>query len=160
MNYKEPAKRRDWQVMREKITQAFIELYREKQQSPTNAELAKRVGVSERTVVRHLKEINFSDFFSEQRANFAPLAGNVMMAIYNSAIKGSTSAQKLMLQIVFEWAEPKEFRLPEPTDKELTDEDFKKMERGFELLIDQKIRERGFEAKYGPRPGYPQASAS
>ena len=140
MDTKQPTRRRDWQSMQQKVSDAFIRLYRENQKHPTNAELAKEVGVSERTVARHLKSINFTDYFSDQRHIFAPLMSNVMMSIYNSAIKGSPKAQKLMLQIVFGWAEPKSYEQPEITTPEATEEELAEIERGVELLL--KMRER------------------
>lgn len=140
MDYDNTPRRRDWQSMQQKVSDAFIRLYRENQKQPTNAELAREIGVSERTIVRHLKSIDFADYFSNQRHIFAPLMSNVMMSIYNSAIKGSPKAQKLMLQIVFGWAEPKSYEQPEITTSEATEEELAEMERGVELLL--KMRER------------------
>lgn len=90
--------------------------------------------------MRHLKLIDFADYFSNQRHIFAPLMSNVMMSIYNSAIKGSPKAQKLMLQIVFGWAEPKSNKQLEIMTPEATEEELAEMERGIEMLL--KMRER------------------
>lgn len=140
MNENNTTRRRDWQSMQQKIAKAFIELYRENQKQPTNAELAKTLGVSERTVARHLKAIDFGDYFAEQRHVFAPMMSNVMMSIYNSAIKGKAPAQKLMLQIVFGWAEPKSYEQPEHQTGETSEKELAELERGIELLV--KMRER------------------
>lgn len=149
MNDKTTKRRRDWQSLQQKIGEVFIRLYRENQRQPTNAELAKDVGVSERTIARHLTTIDLADYFSEQRSILAMMAPNVMMAIYNSALKGSAKAQKLILQIVFEWAEPKSFEQPVTDKPELTDEDIQNMERGIELLVEMKLRNRGRNAQNG-----------
>lgn len=148
MNENDINRRRDWQVIRQKISEAFIRYYREHQKQPTNAELAKEIGVSERTVIRHLKTINFSDFFEEQRSAFAPMMPNVMLSIYNSAMKGKVSAQKLMLQLVFNWAEPKLFEQPETVTKQATDEELANIERGIELLLDMRQRQKEYDTKY------------
>lgn len=149
MNDKTTKRRRDWQSLQQKIAEVFIRLYRENQRQPTNAELAKEVGISERTIARHLATIDVADYFSKQRSVLAMMAPNVMMAIYNSALKGSAKAQKLILQIVFEWAEPKSFEQPVTDKPELTDEDIQNMERGIELLVEMKLRNRGRNAQNG-----------
>ena len=148
MNDNTTKRRRDWQSLQQKIGDVFIRLYRENQRQPTNAELAKEVGVSERTIVRHLATIDLADYFSEQRGILAMMAPNVMMAIYNSALKGSARAQKLILQIVFEWAEPKSFEQPEKTSKQATEAELADIERGIELLLDVRQRQKDFDAKY------------
>ena len=86
---------------------------------------------------------------TEQRKAFAPLMENVMISIFNSAMKGSTRAQKLMLQIVFEWAEPKSFEQPVMDKPELTNEEIENMERGIELLVEMELRNRGRKAQNG-----------
>lgn len=143
MDTTQVTRRRDWQLMQRKIARAFIDLYRQNKQEPSNAELAKEVGVSERTVIRHLKAIDFSSYFEDQRSQFAPMMPNVMMAIYNSAIRGKVPAQKLMLQIVFGWAEPKSYEQPESKIGESTDEDLAEVERGIELLMRMRHRQQG-----------------
>lgn len=148
MNDTEIKRRRDWQSLQQKIGDVFIRLFRENQRQPTNAELAKEVGVSERTIARHIATIDLSDYFNEQRNILATMAPNVMMAIYNSALKGSTKAQKLILQIVFEWAEPKEFEQPERQPETLSNDEFAEFKRGIDLLVDMKIRQRDFDKKY------------
>lgn len=140
MDTTQGARRRDWQAMQHKVARAFIDLYRQNQQQPTNADLAEKIGVSERTVIRHLKTIDLSSYFQDQRSQFAPMMPNVMMAIYNSAVKGKVPAQKLMLQIVFGWAEPKSYEQPESKTSEPTDEELAEVERGIELLM--RMRER------------------
>lgn len=132
-------RRRDWRSLQQKIGDVFIRLYRENQRQPTNAELAKEVGVCERTIVRHLATIDLADYFSEQRGVPAVMAPNVMMAIYNSALKGSTRAQKLILQIVFEWAEPKSFEQPEKTT---TTQDTNMV-----ATTEEKVEEKGFAGR-------------
>lgn len=148
MDTTQATRRRDWQMMQQKVTRAFVDLYRQNQQQPTNAELAEKVGVSERTIIRHLKKIDFSSYFQEQRGTFATMMPNVMMAIYNSAIKGKVPAQKLMLQIVFDWAEPKVFEQPDTRPADISEEEYTQFERGIELLVDMKIRQRDFDKKY------------
>lgn len=148
MNEKDTTRRRDWQSMQQKIADAFIRLYRENLRQPTNAELANELNVSERTVARHLKTIDFGDYFAEQRYIFAPMMSNVMMSIYNSAIKGSPKAQKLMLQIVFGWAEPKTFEQPEPLQTDVSNDEYSELERGIDLLVELRVRERERANKY------------
>lgn len=141
-------RRRDWQSLQLRIGETFIRFFRENQKQPTNAELAKEIGVSERTIIRHLKTIDFSSYFEEQRIAFAPMMSNVMIAIYNSAIKGKVPAQKLMLQIVFNWAEPKSFEQPERITEQASEEELADIERGIELLLDIRQRQRKYDTKY------------
>tara|TARA_Y100000114_G_scaffold156718_1_gene184930 strand:+ start:34 stop:492 length:459 start_codon:yes stop_codon:yes gene_type:complete len=148
MDTTQTTRRRDWQLMQRKVARAFVDLYRQNQQQPTNAELAKEVGVSERTVIRHLKEVDFSSHFDELRAPFATMLPNVMIAIYNSAIKGKVPAQKLFLQIVFGWAEPKVYEQPERQSEYVSEDELAKLERGIDLLVDMKIRRRDFDKMY------------
>jgi DNA-binding MurR/RpiR family transcriptional regulator len=129
--------------MQQKIAKEFIQLYRENQKQPTNTELAKALGVSERTIARHLKSINFGDYFSEQRHVFAPMMSNVIMSIYNSAIKGKVPAQKLMLQTIFGWAEPKSYEQPESIANEPSEEKLAELERGIQLLVKMRERKQG-----------------
>lgn len=148
MNEDSTNRRRDWQLLQQRISDAFIRLYRENQRQPTNIELAKDIDVSERTIVRHLKTIDFSSYFEEQRIAFAPMMSNVMIAIYNSAIKGKVPAQKLMLQIVFNWAEPKSFEQPERITEQASEEELADIERGIELLLDMRQRQKEYDTKY------------
>lgn len=143
MDTTQATRRRDWQVMQQKVARAFVDLYRQNQQQPTNADLAKKIGVSERTIIRHLKTIDFSSYFQDQRSQFAPMMPNVMMAIYNSAIKGKFPAQKLMLQIVFGWAEPKSYEQPESKASEPSEDELAELERGIELLVKMRERKQG-----------------
>jgi len=154
-----PTKRRDWQIMQRKIRKAMIEYYRENQASPTNRELAERIGVSERTIVRHLRSVDYAELFAEQRPVFATFMPNVMMAIYNSAIKGKVPAQKLMLQIVFGWAEPKSYEQPESHTNEPSEEESAEIERGIDLLVEHRLRERERAKKYAKAVDSPVASA-
>ena len=148
MNEDSTNRRRDWQLLQQRISDAFIRLYRENQRQPTNIELAKNIGVSERTIVRHLKTIDFSGYFEKQRIAFAPMMSNVMIAIYNSAIKGKVPAQKLMLQIVFNWAEPKSYETPEKSTEQATEEELADIERGIELLLNMRQRQKEYDTKY------------
>lgn len=153
------AKRRDWQIMQQKIRKALIEHYQEHQANPTNRELAERIGVSERTIVRHLGSIDYAELFAEQRPVFATFMPNVMMAIYNAAIKGKVPAQKLMLQIVFGWTEPKAFELAERQKDEPSEEESAEIEGGINLLVEHRLRERERAKKYAKAVDSPVASA-
>lgn len=148
MNETDTTKRRDWQIMQQKVAKAFIQLYRDNQRQPTNAELAKEIGVSERTIIRHLKSLDFADYFIEQRSTFAPLMESVMIAIYNSAIKGKVPAQKLMLQIVFGWAEPTSYDPPQPSQPNTDSNEMAELDRNIELLVESRIRKRDRAKKY------------
>lgn len=135
-------------MMQQKIAESFIQLYRDNQRQPTNAELAKEVGVSERTIIRHLKTLDFTDYFIEQRSTFAPLMESVMIAIYNSAIKGKVPAQKLMLHIVFGWAEPMSYDPPQSSQPKADLDEITELDRAIESLVDSRIRRRDFNKRY------------
>lgn len=107
-------KRKDWRSVHRNIGTAFTSYYRASKKSPTYDDLARMVGVSRRTIVRHMQDIDFDGLLYRQRQEVSSLAPNALMAIYNSAIHGSPKSQKIMLQLIFGWSKPKSFDLATP----------------------------------------------
>lgn len=140
-------RRKDWQINQQKLSSAMISYFRDNLKQPTDAELAKLTGLGQRTVERHMKDIDYAELFLVQRERFAQLSPNVLMAIYNSALKGSAKAQEMMLQVIFGWASPKFYDPPTP-EAQNNEEELKQLDQGIEMLLAMRERQKD---KYGDR---------
>lgn len=136
------SRRRDWRRLNSKIAKAQLQYMRDNQSVPTNAELASIIGISERTVIRHLQHIDHSELFQEHKQTFLVFAPQIFMSIYNSAIKGSSQAQKMLLQIIFNWAPPKSFDYSDTHSMTPEVIDAEELELGIKLLVDEYMRTR------------------
>lgn len=101
-------RRRDWQRNNREIAKAILDFYKEHGKSPTNAELAKLTGISERAIQNHFDELDFADIFESGRRKMATMAEPAFLAILNSAVKGSAKSQDLFMQIVMGWIPKRE----------------------------------------------------
>ena len=134
-------KRVDWEINNRRISDAIFKYYKDNKKEPTNAEIAKLSGLSENTVSKHMKEIDFGKIFLSQRRRMSTLSGPLFMSIYNSALKGNAKAQELMMQLVFEWAKPMQLQHTGKDGESLT-EMFKRLERQADDVIDRANREK------------------
>jgi DNA-binding transcriptional regulator YhcF (GntR family) len=135
-------RRRDWQKLNSEIAKTQLQYMRDNQSIPTNSELANILGISERTIIRHLQHIDHSALFQEHKQTFTVFAPQIFMTIYNSALKGSSQAQKMLLQIIFNWAPPKSFDYSETGSLTAEAIDGEELELGIKLLVDEYIRTR------------------
>lgn len=75
---KKRKKRNDWRANDMIITEAFCDLLIKLQRAPSYAEVAKKIGnIDEKTVERHLKEVNFEERFKQFRAGSPKVVANL-----------------------------------------------------------------------------------
>lgn len=90
-----------WELNHRKIRDAYIQLIKEKQGMPTMSEISTITGLSHSTVQRHLDDLHFEPLKHPLRI----LTPDVILAIANSARKGSAMSQKLWMQLMEGWVE-------------------------------------------------------
>ena len=92
--------RDDWQMNHWAITN-FIVAHLEKNNTfPSNKEIAAATKLTVRSIEKHKKYLKFSRF-----KQYTVLSDRVLMAVFNRAIKDSTSDAKLWFQLVEGWSE-------------------------------------------------------
>ncbi len=89
---------RNLTAIRDAIYDYIIET---KGKAPSYTDIAEKTGLSYRTIERRYKEIKFKPMDSY----FRLLTPDIIVAIANSAKKGSSASQKLWMQIVEGWTE-------------------------------------------------------
>lgn len=86
----------EWEMNHVLIHDKFLELLKAKKgRKPTNTELAEECGFSRSTIAAHIKGIKFEP--ATDSARF--LTNDVLMAIFQSALKGGARSQKLWFEI-------------------------------------------------------------
>ncbi len=90
-----------WEANHRSIRDAYIQLVTELKGMPMIQEVAKRAGLGYSTVQRHLDDLHFEPLKHPLRI----LTPDVILAIANSARKGSAMSQKLWMQLMEGWAE-------------------------------------------------------
>ena len=90
-----------WQNNQALIQTAYLKLIKILKRCPTVLEVSKEVNISIEAINRHIKEMKFKTLESPLRA----LTPDVLVAIYNSARKGSSASQKLWVQLMEGWRE-------------------------------------------------------
>ncbi len=100
----ESCKNITWQLNQALIQDAYIKLIKELRRCPTLLEISKEVNLSINTLKKHVDELKFEPLKDLMRT----LTPDVVMAIANSARKGSSASQKLWMQIMEGWAERQE----------------------------------------------------
>lgn len=93
-----------WQINQALIQDAYIKLIKQLQRCPTTLEVSKEVNLSISTLDKHIKDLKFEP----TKELIRTLTPDVVMAIANSARKGSSASQKLWMQIMEGWAERQE----------------------------------------------------
>lgn len=89
---------RNLSAIRDAIYAHIIET---KGRAPSYTDLSERTGLSYRTIEKRYKEIEFKPMDSY----FRLLTPDIIVAIANSAKKGSSASQKLWMQIIEGWSE-------------------------------------------------------
>ncbi len=95
-NKKSKPARKDWTEHHAKIRDEYIKLVSIHKRCPTLQELSNGTKYTILTIRRHLSELKFEAIKSDMRV----LTPDVLLAIANTAKKGSSSSQKLWLQVV------------------------------------------------------------
>jgi len=90
-----------WQKNQALIQDAYIRLIKNLRRCPTQLEVCSEVNLSMKAVENHVKELKFEPLKDLMRT----LTPDVVMAIANSAMKGSSASQKLWMQIMEGWTE-------------------------------------------------------
>ncbi len=90
-----------WHVNQAIIQDAYIKLIKQLQRCPTMLEISEHVNLSIKTLEKHVKDLKFEPTKELMRT----LTPDVVMAIAESAKKGSSSSQKLWMQIMEGWTE-------------------------------------------------------
>lgn len=93
-----------WHVNQAIIQDAYIKLIKQLQRCPTMLEISEHVNLSIKTLEKHVKDLKFEPTKELMRT----LTPDVVMAIAESAKKGSSSSQKLWMQIMEGWTEKQE----------------------------------------------------
>lgn len=88
--------RKDWTEHQAKIRDEYINIVALKKRCPTLRELSDATKYTILTIRRHLSELKFDAMKTDMRV----LTPDVLLAIANSARKGSAASQKLFLQVV------------------------------------------------------------
>lgn len=92
-----------WEVNQTKIRDAIVTFTQKEHRPPNKSELAKAAGLNRTTIDKHFEDINLNEYLGREKAQFAALIPDVIMAIYGSAIAGKTASQELFVQLVGEW---------------------------------------------------------
>ena len=97
-------KQRDYQQTEEAIKKAYLDTVKEKKRMPSQGEVAKIVGVTRKTVNKHLNSIDLSKLVQPYR-----LFGNeVLTGLMKKASAGDTQAAKLFFMLIYDWNEKQE----------------------------------------------------
>jgi len=99
--------RADWEANDVIIMKSFKKLMKKLDTIPNYVQIAEDTGLNYETIRRHMKEFSF-DIVKEQVQNLTP---DVMKAIYESASRGNSQAQKLWVQVVNDWKESQNHNL-------------------------------------------------
>lgn len=90
-----------WQNNQTLIRGAFLKVLNKEKRAPQLNEISDATGLSLTTLNKHMKSLNLNVITNKAKI----LSEDVVMAIYNSAIKGSAASQKLWAQLVEGWKE-------------------------------------------------------
>ena len=93
--------RKDWLFNHNLIKDSFLKIVKDKKRAPTIPELSKETNMSENAIFKHLQKISFE----KTNSIFRVLTPEVLLSVFKSAQKGSSSSQKLWLQVVEGWSE-------------------------------------------------------
>lgn len=96
--------RKDAEFNAAAIRTAFLKIVNDKGRKPTFEELAAATGLHKATVSRHVQRLKFVPESSVYRV----LSDDVILAIYQGAVKGSSRDKKLWLQLFEGFAEKTE----------------------------------------------------
>ena len=95
------AQNASYKILDERIKAAYTDIIRAEKRIPTQAEVAKRCDIAERTVLRHLEQVNITDLVKPYRI----LGDTVLSALFKEAVSGNTQAMRLYFMLIFDWSE-------------------------------------------------------
>jgi len=130
---KEITRRQDFEQNADRIRDAVISHMKEHKKPASMSDISKKLGLSYKTVWRHMKQIKFNSEAHPLRA----LSSDILVSIYNASLKGNPSSQKLWFQLMEGWSEKTNFEittdgkaLPRELDlSKLTTEDLEDYQR-------------------------------
>jgi len=93
-----------YKLVDERIKEAYKAIIKAEKRIPSRLEVAKRSGISERTVSRHLEQISLTKLVQPYKV----LGNEVLSGLFKEAVGGNVSAMKLYFMLIFEWAEKQE----------------------------------------------------
>lgn len=88
-----------WWEKHSEISRFLITFYREHQKFPSNSQIAKGVGIDMNTVTAHLSTDNRGEVYRRVQEIALSLSEGTVMALYNSAIKGNSTAALSLLAL-------------------------------------------------------------
>lgn len=94
-------KNNTWELNHAIIRDCYVKLIGNLKRKPTYDEVSKDINLSVNTIKKHIDTLQFDP----QKHPLRILSDNVLMAIYDSAIKGNTGSQKLWMQLCEGWSE-------------------------------------------------------
>lgn len=93
---KKKKERKDWTEHHAVIRDAYVEIIKIKKRCPTLKELHEATNYASQTIRDHLAKLEFDAMKTDMRV----LTPDVLLAIANTAKAGSSSSQKLFLQVM------------------------------------------------------------
>jgi len=97
---KPPEHRSDFEANQVLIRDAMVSIMKEKKgRKPTNAELAEKTGLSEATIKRHVKDLEWKP----QKSIWRVYSDDMFAALLAAAQKGSVRAVQLWFEVVEGW---------------------------------------------------------
>ncbi|MCK4527900.1 hypothetical protein KAW18_11060 [candidate division WOR-3 bacterium] len=98
------AQNTSYKILDERIKEAYKSIIKAEKRIPTQAEVAKRCDIAERTVIRHLEQINLTELVQPYRV----LGNEVLSGLFKEAVGGNVSAMKLYFMLIYDWSEKQE----------------------------------------------------
>jgi DNA-binding transcriptional ArsR family regulator len=97
------SRRPDWEANHNLIKELFYELLRLHKRAPQISEIADRLGLSYRTVERHIEEIDLREVMRESPVRL--MTDEVLAGVARAGVNGSAANAKLFFQLMHGWAE-------------------------------------------------------
>jgi len=107
----EETRRRDWEDNHILISEQYIKLARKWTKRPTVSALVKATKLSHATIETHLLEMSKMNL-EDRYKHFKFLTGDLLLSMYREGKKGKASCAKLFLQIIEDFTEKKEHKIP------------------------------------------------
>ena len=90
-----------WELNHSIIRDSYVKLIQTLKRKPIYDEVVTDSGLSRNTIQKHLQLLKFDPSVHKLRV----LTDDVILSIHETATKGSTTAQKLWMQIIEGWSE-------------------------------------------------------
>lgn len=98
------AQNTSYKLLDERIKAAYKEIIKAEKRMPTQAEVAKKCDIAERTVIRHLEQINLTNLVQPYKI----LGNEVLSGLFKEAVGGNVQAMRLYFLLVHDWTEKQE----------------------------------------------------